>query len=69
VTIHDEASRGKYRCRVDNGGPASSFGVATRPHAGHHSVAPNGVFAEAQDKRDRRGTVEPHARNDECAGE
>ncbi len=65
----NEAGSGKYRSGVDDGGPASSIGVAACPHAGHHSVALHGVSTEAQDKRDRRGTVGPHARYDERAGE
>jgi hypothetical protein len=64
----DEVGSGKHGLGVGDGHPTSSFRVATRPHAGHHSVAPHGVIAEAQDKGSRRGTVSSHARHDERSG-
>ncbi len=68
MTAHDEVSGGEYRPRMDVGGQARSLWMATRPHAGHHGMAPHGVIAEAQDKRDRRRVVSPHAGHDERPG-
>jgi hypothetical protein len=51
---------GSRKCRTE---------VATSAHAGHHSMAPCGTPAKAQDKRGGRRTVGPHAGYDERPGE
>ncbi len=45
--------------------PADCIGMAARLHAGHNRMAPPpGFRAETQDRRCRRGAVNPHARPD-----
>jgi hypothetical protein len=61
VAAFGEADSGEYRSRVGSESSASSISVADSPHAGHRSLAPHGVPAEAQDKGSGRGIVSPHA--------
>jgi hypothetical protein len=65
---HGEANCGKHKSGMDIGGLTCGLRMASRPHASHLSMAPNGVPAKAQDKGSRRGAVSSHEGHDERSG-